>query len=411
MVEVKNTKPIAIIGSGPAGLMAATVLSSKGYLVHVYEKKPGLGRKILIAGSSGLNVGFECTFNELLGNYTGPRTQWEQILKQFPPQDWLSFIHSLGLDTFLGTSRRYFVRGMKGSSLLKAWVESLKAKGVEFFLNHECVDFQTLDEGVRLNLKTPNDSIIQVKEFSKVCFALGGGSWEKTEKPLRWPSTFTSHGLKFTEFSSANSGFKVDWTEAFLKEAEGLPIKSIVFSSSKGSRAGEVVITEYGLEGTPVYALGETGEVWLDLKPALSELEILSKLGTSRENLSPIRRVKKFLNLSPAAFALIFHFSTPQERADLKTLCKKIKKFPLLLKGKQPLEESISSLGGLNWDEVDSDLMLKKFPGVYIAGEMLDWHAPTGGFLIQGSVSQGFAAGQGILKSIKLARSSKPRVN
>lgn len=395
-----GVKPIAIIGSGPAGLMAASVISSRGYPVQVYEKKSGLGRKILIAGSSGLNVGFDCTFQELVGNYQGPPEQWETLLKGFSPHNWLDFIHSLGLETFLGTSGRYFVKGMKGSNLLKNWVDVLKSRGVEFFLNYECVafEFQNGNLALTMNLKTGKQ---EIKEFSMACFCLGGGSWERAEKPLRWPSLFMSKGLKFKEFVSANCGFRVDWTAAFLKEAEGLPLKGIVFHSKRGSRAGELVITQYGIEGTPIYAVGEIGETWLDLKPSLSDKELLKKLNSSQENLSPMRRVKKHLNLSPAALALIYHFSTREELSNLNALAKKVKKFPLVLKERQPLEEAISSSGGLSWDEVGEFLMLKKFPGVFVAGEMLDWDAPTGGFLIQGCVSQGYYAAQGVLKLLE----------
>jgi uncharacterized flavoprotein (TIGR03862 family) len=392
---VHSIKPVAIIGSGPAGLMAAHVLASAGYAVKIFEKRPGAGRKILIAGSSGLNISFDSPLDEFIQNYQGPRSQWERILKKFPPQAWLSFVESLGLETFRGTSRRYFVKGMKGSGLLRSWVESLKKKGVEFFFLHECIDFDATRDGVCLTFENGEQI------FSAVCFCLGGGSWEKEEKPLRWPTLFKKKNLRFKEFSSANSGFKVEWTQAFLKEAEGLPLKGVVFHSKKGSRAGELVVTSYGLEGTPIYTIGESGNAWIDLKPSFNEKQILEKLSSSKENLSPLRRVKKYLNLSPGAFALVFHFSPKEEIGDLKRLIARIKRFPIQLGERQPLEEAISSSGGLEWIEVDQSMMLKSFPGVFAAGEMLDWHAPTGGFLIQGCVSQGYVAGMGMVEFLR----------
>lgn len=393
-MQLKKNQKVAVIGSGPAGLMAASVISKAGFTVHVYEKKPGLGRKILIAGSSGLNVSFDAPLDEFLKNYSGPKAQWSKILNRFPPQEWLRFIHSLGLETFRGTSKRYFVRGMKGSSLLKKWIELLKSRGVEFYLNQECLDFSIQQDQVAVQFADG------VQQYSALCFCLGGGSWEGAEKPLRWPAIFQSKKIRFKDFSSANSGFKVDWPQEFLKEAEGLPLKGIVLTTSKGSRAGELVVTQYGLEGTPIYALGEVGPARLDLKPSLTENQIFQQLSAFKENLSPIRRVKKSLGLSPAALGLIFHLSSPEVLKDLRKLIQQIKNFPILLKARQPLEESISSSGGLAWDELDENLMLKKFPGVFAAGEMLDWDAPTGGFLIQGCVSQGCLVGNSIIHFI-----------
>lgn len=395
---MNSSKPIAIIGSGPAGLMAATRIASKGYPVHVYEKKAGLGRKILIAGSSGLNITYDCGLEELIKNYSGPPSLWRQVLTSFTPQDWIKFIESLGLETFRGTSRRYFVKGMKGSAFLQAWIQFLKSKGVLFFLNHTCLDFEVGEGEVRLRFED------EVKSFSSVCFCLGGGSWEKIEKPLQWPKIFISKKIRFNEFYSANAGFQVNWTEAFLKEAEGLPLKNIVFSNRKGSRAGELIITRYGLEGTPIYALGEKGQAWLDLKPDLNESEIFRLLSKSKDNLSPLRRAKKILKLSPAALALLFHFKNQKTSMNLEYWVKTIKKFPIQLNESQPLEEAISSGGGIDWSEISPDFMLKSYPGVFVSGEMIDWIAPTGGFLIQGCVSLGYRAAEGILKELLFAR-------
>jgi len=396
------TLPVAIIGSGPAGLMAAHVVASAGYRVTLFEKRASAGRKILIAGSSGLNISFDSPLSEFIQNYSGPVSRWKKTLNQFSPQDWIQFIQSLGLETFLGTSGRYFVRGMKGSTLLKSWSDDLKRLGVEFVYNQDCTSFNVSNSAVKLEFRDP---VLSERSFSAVCFCLGGASWEKVDEPVRWPELFKNKGLRFEEFQPANSGFKVEWPEAFLKEAEGLPLKSIVLSTRKGSRAGELVITKYGLEGTPIYALGEKGSAFVDLKPAHTALEILKKLGSSKENLSPIRRVKKYLNLSPAALALVFHLTPKDILADAEKLVGRIKKFPITLREPQPLEESISSSGGLVWDELDESQMIIKYPAVFAAGEMLNWHAPTGGFLIQGCVSQGYAAGKGIVQFLE--RSSK----
>jgi uncharacterized flavoprotein (TIGR03862 family) len=389
-------KCVAIVGSGPAGLMAAHVLSRAGVHVTVFEKRPSAGRKILIAGSSGLNISNELPLLQFADSYQGPPHRWKKTLELFTPQAWIQFIEALGLETFCGTSGRYFVRGMKGSSLLRAWVDALKSQGVLFEYNHSVTDFVVKPTGLELIFE--GNSVLDAKpEFKVICFCMGGGSWEKTPVPVSWPQIFISKGLGFTAFVASNSGFKVEWGEKFLKEAEGQPLKNIVFTSKKGSRAGELMITSYGLEGTPVYSLGETGEVWIDLVPNLSLAELTAKLKTTKENLSPMRRVKKNLNLSVGKLALVFHGTPPPVLQDLAQLIARLKSFPITLGERQPLQEAISSSGGLAWAELDDFYMIKKIPGVFAAGEMLDWDAPTGGFLIQGSVSQGHAAGLGIL--------------
>lgn len=385
------TKKAAVVGTGPASLMAAHVLASNGIKVQLFEKRASAGRKILVAGSSGLNISFDSPLSEFVKNYRGGDGQWKRVLEGFPPSAWIEFIESLGLETFRGTSGRFFVKGMKGSTLLQAWTERLRRDGVEFFFNHELSDFSVGEQGVTLAF---NNSVEM--GFSSVCLGLGGGSWEKS--PVQWPKIFSSKGIVVTEFQPSNAGFNIKWPDEFLKEAEGKPLKSIVFHSGKASRPGELMITSYGMEGTPIYAIGKTGECFIDLKPALTQEAILKRMNTAKENLSPIRRVKKYLGLSDAALALVFHMSPKEILLDSELLASRIKSLPVTLGERQPLSEAISSSGGVSWDSVDQNLMLKKFPGIFLAGEMLDWDAPTGGFLIQGCVSQGAHVGKSMLK-------------
>lgn len=322
----------------------------------------------------------------------------EPILREFTPKDWLGLIESLGVKTFLGTSRRYFIEGMKAPALLRKWVQAIEDQGAVFEFQRELEDFEFDDQLRAVRVKFSGGKEIQARAL---CLCLGGGSWEKDEKPLRWLKIFERKGIQIHPFQSSNCGFQVEWPARLLEEAEGQPIKNLVLSSSRGSRAGEVVITKYGIEGTPVYFAGDVGKVYLDLKPNLSVQDILKKLSASQENLSPIRRIKKFLNLSPAALALVYHLSPPTVLNDLEALVARVKHFPLDLKSRQPLEEAISSSGGVSWDELTETLMLKHYPGVFVAGEMLDWDAPTGGFLIQGCVSLGHWAGKSILDYLK----------
>jgi predicted flavoprotein YhiN len=235
---------------------------------------------------------------------------------------------------------------------------------------------------------------------------LGGASYEPTENPLHWPKIFTTKAIPFTPFTPSNVGYEVGWTPAFLKEAEGLPLKDIVLTTHKGKRQGELVITRYGIEGTPVYFVGTPGPALIDLKPGLTAEAVLGKLKAVKENLSPNRRIKKQLGLSPAAQALVFHLMPRAilEDRSLIQLAHTIKAFPIELLSPRPLEEAISSKGGVSMKALDERLMLKKYPGIFLAGEMLDWDAPTGGFLIQGCVTQGFCAGLGINHYLKSPR-------
>jgi uncharacterized flavoprotein (TIGR03862 family) len=388
-------KSVAIIGSGPSALMAATVIADAGIQVTVFEKKSKPGLKLLIAGGSGLNVTNSAESSAFAAVYSGDVKFWTKLLKAFSPKDWLSFINSLDIKTFEGTSGRYFVEGMKALKLLRSWRERLQEKKVTWRLDSECTGFDKFANSEQWQLQFANNEAFVC---DALCFCLGGASYEPEETPLRWPKIFIDKKLAFTDFTPSNVGYKVPWKKAFLAEAEGQPLKNIALTSSRGTRRGDAIITDYGIEGTPVYFVGEVGELTLDLKPDMTYEKILEKCFAVKENLSPMRRVKKQLNLCDASLALLFHEAPKSALKDLKLLVKTIKNFKIKFHAPQPIEEAISSAGGLNLKELNQDLMLNRFPGVFAAGEMLDWDAPTGGFLIQGCVSQGFTAGKGIVR-------------
>ena len=376
----------AIYGSGPAGLMAATVLAEAGVPVTLFERRPSYGRKLLIAGSSGLNVSHHCDLYEFISHYRGFSEEvWRRFFTVLSPTDWIRFIERLGLETFVGTSSRYFVREMKASGLLRAWRSHLEKLNVKFMPGHEWNGFAGGDG------------------FAVTGLFLGGGSWEDVTPS--WPEKMRGAGIQVREFEPSNVGYEVAWKDEFLKEAEGKPLKNIVLKNRSGSKAGELVITRYGLEGTPIYFLGQVGLAHVDLKPSMSEAEILVRLQEVRENLSPIRRVKKHLSLGDAAMALLFHHTDEKTRNDLQALVSRIKAFPVELLRPRPLIEAISSTGGVDLNEVSiefgNELALKRFPSVFAGGEMLDWSAPTGGFLIQGAVTQGAVAGQSMLNYLQ----------
>lgn len=390
------THKLIIIGSGPAGLMAATEASrvlGSGKGIAVLERRAGLGRKLLIAGSSGLNISHDLPVDQFSAQYEGfSKGFWQALLTEFGVADWIGLIEKdLGLATFKGSSSRYFVREMKASHLLKGWTEWLRERGVEFIAQTECSGLEALGAGIGPWRVLHSGSTELIAE--RVILALGGGSWE--DAPPVWPEWLHRHGVEITPWSAANCGYEIAWPEGLLKEAEGKPLKRIVFGNSKGSRAGELVITRYGLEGTPIYQLGEPGPAWIDLKPDLIVPQLVGRLEReAARKIAPIRRAQRELELGEAGCALLFHMSTPAERADARELAKRIKRIEFRLLKPRPLQEAISSRGGVVVAELTPRLELSKMPGVYCAGEMIDWHAPTGGFLIQAAVSMGARVGR-----------------
>jgi uncharacterized flavoprotein (TIGR03862 family) len=382
--------------------MVTDYLSQAGHKVSLFEKRKATGRKLLIAGSSGLNISNQLPLEPFKKHYSGPEAFWDKTFENFFTPDWLRFIEELGFKTFLGTSRRYFLEDKKASKFMQAWNQRLLSQGVSFHFSHECVGFESQGDQVILQFKTPFEERI-VQTFDAACLCLGGGSYEPKETPLRWPTFFKEKGILFKEFTSSNVGYQIHWKESFLQEADGAPIKNMVLKTKRGTREGEVVITRYGMEGTPVYFVGTPGQAHLDLKPALTTEQIIQKLLSVKENLSLIRRAERRLNLCPATLALLYHHA-PEEILKSKEIlpfAHLIKNFPLEFLEPQPLAESISSAGGVDLSELTEDLMLKNHPGVFLAGEMLDWDVPTGGFLIQGCVSQGYRAAQGVKRHLK----------
>jgi len=382
--------------------MAADVISAAGIPVTLFEKRPGPARKLFIAGSSGLNITYDAPLSEFTSFYRTEPQFWNRVLTAFGPNQWLQFLHELGLKTFLGTSGRYFVEEMNAARLVLLWRERLISRGAHFEMSAECVNFDvSLSEpGVTLHFAGRES-----QTFSAVGFGLGGGSYEPDEIPLRWPSMFINKQIGVHPFQASNVGYQVAWPQAFLQESEGRAIKNIRLTCpTKGSQQGDLMITAYGLEGTPIYFVGESGTVLIDLKPDLTHEQMMEKCSRSTENLSPIRRIKKYLNFDEPVLSLIFHLTDPPVRNDLSLLLERIKAFPIRLGDPQPIAEAISTAGGIELTELTPDFMFHKCPGVFAAGEMLNWDAPTGGFWIQGCVSQGHLAGLGILKFLKERR-------
>jgi uncharacterized flavoprotein (TIGR03862 family) len=384
-----------------------------GARVTVFERRPGIGRKLLIAGSSGLNISHDAPLEEFLEFYSDRARSHKRecdprlmnALRSYPAEKWVGFVAGLGHEVFVGSSRRWFVREMKASQLLASWTAHLRGLGTEFKPSTEIATRDALED-----LRSRFDAVI---------LALGGASWEET-LPV-WPALLTEYGVEVAPFSPSNVGYEVDFPEGLIQEAEGKPIKNCTLTTRLGSKQGELMLTRYGLEGTPMYFVGTEGSATLNLKPGVPPSDWLKMVSKPlKENLSPIRRLKRLGGLSEAAQAIVFHlYGRLQSQLPLKSLpadgnlshrkveelgrlARFVQAVPLTLLRPRPLAEAISSKGGVLWSELDDTLMLRKIPGVYCAGEMIDWDAPTGGFLIQASVALGARAAECALASLRV---------
>ncbi len=376
---------IVIVGGGPAGLRAAEVAAMSGRSVTVFDGKPSVGRKFLVAGKGGLNLTHGEDFETFVSRYAGGEI-WESLLEDFSPQDLREWSHGLGQETFQATSGRVYPKSLKGAPVLRAWLERLKSLGVEIRPRHL---WSELRKGKVLVFE--NGVEVQAKA---IIFALGGGSWPKTGSDGGWIAKFQAMDVKCQPLVSSNCGWEVEWPDGFSEKTEGSPLKNLVVSVGEKQVAGELLITRYGLEGGTIYALGRELRAMpqpileIDFKPTFSTAELLAKLeGISGDLLDAAARRWK---LSEAALELIGldTVSTAEELAKRAKACR------IFLKGPRPIAEAISSAGGVCWDELDENLMLKKIPGVFLCGEMIDWDAPTGGYLLQGAFATGTRAGK-----------------
>jgi len=376
---------IVIVGGGPAGLRAAEVAAMSGRSVTVFDGKPSVGRKFLVAGKGGLNLTHGEDFESFVSRYAGGKI-WQSLLDDFSPQDLCEWSHGLGQETFQATSGRVYPKSLKGAPVLRAWLARLKSLGVVIRPRYLWSELR-----VGKLLVFENGVEVQAKA---IIFALGGGSWPKTGSDGGWIAKFQAMGVKCDPLVSSNCGWEVDWPDGFLENTEGSPLKNLMVSVGGKQVAGELLITRYGLEGGTIYALGQELRAMhepaliIDFKPTFSVEDLLAKLdGISGDLLDAAARRWK---LSEAAREVI----GLEPVGSAEELAKRVKACRISLNGPRPIAEAISSAGGVCWDELDQHLMLKKIPGVFLCGEMIDWDAPTGGYLLQGSFATGTRAGK-----------------
>jgi uncharacterized flavoprotein (TIGR03862 family) len=393
-----ETCDVLVVGGGPAGLRAAEIVSAHGLRTVLADRMRSVGRKFLVAGRGGLNLTHAEPLETFVTRYDGPARRWEELLADFSPDDLRAWAQELGIQTFIGTSRRVFPTDKHAAPLLRRWVERLRRQGVSFQRQHRLISLRP--HGPRhweVELEHPEGRAQW--QARTVILALGGASWPQTGSDGSWTRLFDDAGILVTPLAPANCGYEIDWPAPFLAEAEGLPLKNIVVTAGPQSVAGELLITKYGVEGGALYQLGRTlresspRQILLDLKPAFTLDQLLAKFGHTKK--ASLDHATQAWRLSPVAENLLRlrqPFASPRDLALLT------KAFPLLLRQPRPLAEAISTAGGVPWKCLNKNLMVKAWPGVFCAGEMIDWEAPTGGYLLQGCLATGTRAARGALE-------------
>ncbi len=428
-------KSVAVIGGGPAGLMAAEILAQGGVEVDVYDAMPSLGRKFLLAGVGGMNITHSESFELFLSRYGARQDSIRPLLEAFPPEQLRAWIHGLGIETFVGSSGRVFPREMKAAPLLRAWLHRLREAGVRLHVRHRWLGWNeagalrfsspsrgeitvhaqaltpTLSQGEREQTLSPN-------RFNAVVLALGGGSWSKLGSDGAWVPLLAERGIEVAPLAPSNCGFDVagGWSEHLRQRFAGQPVKTVAlhFVDAAGqahARKGELMLSDTGIEGSLVYALSAplrdtlavrgTLTIGLDLAPDKSLERVMAEVAHPRGARSLSSHLQSRVGIRGVKMALLRELLSSEQLHDPVRLANAIKSLPLALVAPRPLDEAISSAGGVRFEALDDKLMLRQLPGVFCAGEMLDWEAPTGGYLLTACFASGRAAGQGALNYLE----------
>jgi len=396
----------AIIGAGPSGLMAAEVLAQGGVRATVYDAMPSAGRKFLMAGRGGLNLTHSEKLPQFLARYREAAPRLAVAIEAFPPDRLREWSEALGQPTFIGSSGRVFPKAFKASPLLRAWLRRLDAAGVQFSFRHRWIGWGARG---RLLFQTPDGE--RAADARATVLALGGASWPRLGSNGAWADILAEKGVTISPLQPANSGFTVAWSDVFRNRFEGQPFKGIALKFGPHMVRGEAIVTRTGIEGGAVYAMSaelreaveKSGKATLHvaLRPDLGPDELIARLSAPRGKQSLSNFLRKAAQLSPVAIGLLQEAAmvpgkslsslSPPKLAEL------INAVPIKLDGTAPIARAISTAGGISFDELDADFMIRRLPGIFAAGEMLDWEAPTGGYLLQAAFATGAAAGTGAL--------------
>ncbi len=407
---------IAIIGAGPAGLMAAEVLAQGGASVTIYDAMASAGRKLLMAGRGGLNLTHSEPLPAFLTRYGKLAPQLAAAIGEFPPDRLRGWSEALGQPTFKGSSGRVFPKAFKASPLLRSWLRRLDAMGVQLNLRHRWIGW---DEEGRLLFETPDGG--RAVDARATVLALGGASWPRLGSDAAWVEILAAKGVAISPLKPANCGFTVAWSEIFRDRFEGQPLKGAALSFGPQTVRGEAMITRSGIEGGAVYALSadlreailSAGQATLRLalRPDLKQGDLVARLSAPRGKQSFSNWLRKAAQLSPVGIGLLQEVAmasgVPLSSLLPEDLAELINAVPIKLTGIAPIARAISTAGGISFDELDADFMIRRLPGLFASGEMLDWEAPTGGYLLQASFATGVAAGLGALKWLE-SRTSQP---
>ena len=399
-------KKVIIVGGGPAGLMSAQIIASAGHQVKIYDAMPNFGRKFLLAGRGGLNLTHSQSFEKFVKNYFENQDWLEPCIKEFDANDLQKWCHELGQETFIGSSGRVFPKSMKTSPLLRSWLRKLDNLGVKFFPNHQWLGFDNQD----LIFKNRENNLIHEKSDATL-LALGGASWPQLGSNGKWVDILSNYDVKIAKLEPANCGFMVNWSDYFKQKFAGTPLKSIAITHNNITHKGEFIITKNGIEGNAVYALSsylretikKDGKaiLYLDLRPEMSLENLEKKLA--------IQNKKSFSNyLQKAGFANYTNSLLREligldkiNNANSHELANYLKNLPITLIATSDINRAISSAGGIKKESFDDNFMLKNLAGVFAVGEMLDWEAPTGGYLLQACFSTAVRASKGVLKFLE----------
>ncbi|KLK95033.1 NAD(FAD)-utilizing dehydrogenase [Microvirga vignae] len=397
----------AIIGGGPAGLIAAETLARAGVAVTVYDRMPSVGRKFLMAGRGGLNLTHSEDFERFVTRYAEAEPILRPLIEAFRPEDLRAWCEGLGEATFVGSSGRVFPKSFKASPLLRAWLTRLEDLSVRFALRHT---WQGWDAEGALIFTDAAGRIVK-REPDATILALGGASWPRLGSDGSWVGRLHGKDIAVAPLRPANMGFLLPWSEVMRSRFEGEPLKRIALTFEDVTVKGEAIITADGIEGGAVYALSGrlrnaierqgSATLLLDLRPDLSLETLTKRLSAPRKGQSASTFLRKAAGLSPPGIALLRE-SAPQLPVEPDALARLIKAVPLTLSGAKSLGRAISTAGGVPFGELDRNLMLRRMPGVFVAGEMLDWEAPTGGYLLQATFATGLAAARGVLSFLRI---------